>query len=175
VAFSKRSASLQHPAWPHLPPQLLSEQRPSVSLNFFLDLRGERLVILWRAAAALHVHDHLGRIHKGRRGPFPSRRVSRSLRDSSEALKELIDKKAKGVKIAPRPERAPAPVIDLMEALRRSVTAEPQPKTAAPVKRGKKKIPGQKEMLLPISGKKQTTAEQTSKAGKPASRQRKAG
>jgi DNA end-binding protein Ku len=91
------------------------------------------------------------------------------------ALKELIDKKAKGVKIAPQPERAPAPVIDLMEALRRSVTAEPQPKTAAPVKRGKKKIPGQKEMLLPISGKKQTTAEQTSKAGKPASRQRKAG
>jgi DNA end-binding protein Ku len=90
------------------------------------------------------------------------------------ALKELIDKKSKGVKIAPRPERAPAPVIDLMEALRRSAAAKPQPKTATPVKRGKRKISGQKEMLLPISGKK-AAAEQTSKPVKQAGRQRKAG
>jgi len=71
------------------------------------------------------------------------------------ALKDLIDKKAKGVKIAPRPEQASAPVIDLMEALRRSAAAKPAAARTAPVqKRGKKKIPGQKEMLLPIPGKK---------------------
>ena len=68
------------------------------------------------------------------------------------ALKDLIDKKAKGVKIAPRPERASAPVIDLMEALRRSAAAKTAAARAAPVqKQGKKKIPGQKEMLLPNS------------------------
>jgi DNA end-binding protein Ku len=91
------------------------------------------------------------------------------------ALKELIDKKAKGVKIAPRPERAPAPVINLMEALRRSVSAQPGAKSASATrsKGAKKKIPGQKEMLFPISGKKAATDErkpavrkaQTRKAG----------
>ncbi len=68
------------------------------------------------------------------------------------ALKELIDKKAKGVKIAPRPERAPAPVINLMEALRRSVASQPTKASAARAKGPKRKIPRQKEMLFPISG-----------------------
>src|SRR4051794_3886196 len=59
------------------------------------------------------------------------------------ALKDLIDKKAKGVKIAPRPERSSTPVIDLMEALRRSAAAKTAAARAAPVqKQGKKKIPG---------------------------------
>ena len=77
------------------------------------------------------------------------------------ALKELIDKKAKGVKIAPRPERVPAPVINLMEALRRSVASQPVTRsTAARPKGTKKKIPGQREMLLPISGKKAAASEE---------------
>jgi DNA end-binding protein Ku len=89
------------------------------------------------------------------------------------ALKELIDKKAKGVKIAPRPERPAAPVIDLMEALRRSAAAKPQAKVPArAAKRGKKKIPGQKEMLLPITGKKTQPVEAKAK---PSTAPRKAG
>jgi DNA end-binding protein Ku len=77
------------------------------------------------------------------------------------ALRDLINKKAKGVKIAPRAERAPSPVIDLMEALRRSVGSGPAEKTRkAKPKSAKKRIPGQKEMLLPIAGKKPAAAEE---------------
>ncbi len=68
------------------------------------------------------------------------------------ALKELIEKKSKGIKIEAPKERLPSKVINLMDALRRSVQSE-QP-TAKKVKRGKKRIEGQKEMLFPIPGKK---------------------
>jgi DNA end-binding protein Ku len=47
--------------------------------------------------------------------------------------------------------RVPAKVINLMDALRSSVKAEQPTKTA---KRDKKRIEGQREMLLPIPGKK---------------------
>jgi DNA end-binding protein Ku len=89
------------------------------------------------------------------------------------ALKELIDKKSKGLKIAPRAERAPAPVIDLMEALRRSAASQhsANPAAARP-KSSKKRISGQKEMLLPISGKK--AGEEARKPVKQAGRQRRA-
>jgi DNA end-binding protein Ku len=87
------------------------------------------------------------------------------------ALKDLIEKKAKGVKIAPRPERSSTPVIDLMEALRRSAAAKTAAARAAPVqKQGKKKIPGQKEMLLPIPGKKSAAVEARKPARKAESR-----
>src|SRR3974390_2453022 len=76
------------------------------------------------------------------------------------ALKDLIDKKAKGVKIAPRPERAPAPVINLMEALRRSAASQPVTRSTAARPKGTKKIPGQREMLLPIPGKKAAASEE---------------
>jgi DNA end-binding protein Ku len=68
------------------------------------------------------------------------------------ALKELIAKKSKGLKIEAPVERAPAKVISLIDALRQSVKAE-QP-TAKKAKRGKKRIEGQRELLLPIPGKK---------------------
>jgi DNA end-binding protein Ku len=86
------------------------------------------------------------------------------------ALKALIDQKAKGVQIAPRPERAPVPVINLMEALRRSVASPSAAKpSAVRAKASKKKIPGQKEMLLPIAGRK-PAAEGKGASGKAAAR-----
>jgi DNA end-binding protein Ku len=69
------------------------------------------------------------------------------------ALKELIAKKSKGIKIEAPTERTPSKVINLMDALRRSVQSE-QPGRKQQAKRGKKRIEGQKEMLFPISGKK---------------------
>jgi DNA end-binding protein Ku len=69
------------------------------------------------------------------------------------ALKELIAKKSKGIKIEAPRERAPAKVINLMDALRRSVQSE-QTGRKQQAKRGRKRIEGQKEMLFPISGKK---------------------
>jgi DNA end-binding protein Ku len=69
------------------------------------------------------------------------------------ALKELIAKKSKGIKIEAPAERTPSKVINLMDALRRSVQSE-QPSRKQAGKRGKKRIAGQKEMLFTIAGKK---------------------
>jgi len=59
-------------------------------------------------------------------------------RDEFQArLNELIEAKMKGRTIAPTPKREKAPVIDMMEALKRSlaagkpVSAKPKPATAA--------------------------------------------
>jgi len=108
------------------------------------------------------------------------------------ALKDLIEKKAKGEKIEAPKERPTGKVINLMDALRRSVQAEKQsgkpvhksvPKPAAEPVRAKKgrKNEGQKEMLLPIQGRKSAPAEsakgqaETSKGARAHAKQRKAG
>lgn len=93
------------------------------------------------------------------------------------ALKELIERKSKGIKIEVPTERAPAKVINLMDALRRSVQEETR-RTAPPArpvaaKKGRKRIVGQKEMLLPIPGKKPERGE-AKKPARPSTRQRKA-
>ncbi len=69
------------------------------------------------------------------------------------ALREIIEKKSKGLKIEAPRERASTKVINLMDALRQSVKAE-RPAAEQSPKRGKKRIEGQKEMLFSISGKK---------------------
>jgi DNA end-binding protein Ku len=75
-----------------------------------------------------------------------------------EALKDLIRKKQKGEKIDRPAERAPSNVVNLMDALRQSVKADrsgaSQKAIRSQAKKGKKRIEGQREMLLPISGKK---------------------
>jgi DNA end-binding protein Ku len=69
------------------------------------------------------------------------------------ALRELIEKKSKGVRIESPKERAPSKIINLMDALRRSAQAE-QPNGETQAKNKRKHIKGQTEMLLPIPGKK---------------------
>lgn len=70
------------------------------------------------------------------------------------ALVELINRKRNGEMIkAPAASRTSGNVIDLMDALRKSLKGEPKPQPAAKAKKGKKRVPGQKEMLLPIAGK----------------------
>jgi DNA end-binding protein Ku len=74
-----------------------------------------------------------------------------------EALTELLRKKQAHIPIAKSKEQVAAPrnVISLMDALRRSVQAAgPAP---AQTKKGRKRVEGQREMLLPIAGK-QTAA-----------------
>src|SRR6201991_220660 len=71
------------------------------------------------------------------------------------ALIDLINKKRSGVKIAPKAApKTGGNVINLMDALKRSLASDGQP--AAPAKaKGKKPrkaAAGQREMLLPISG-----------------------
>jgi DNA end-binding protein Ku len=89
------------------------------------------------------------------------------------ALKELIEKKSKGIKIEAPKEHAPAKVINLMDALRRSVKEERQPGRKQQAKRSKRRIEGQKEMLFSISGKR--AAKEEARKPTPAARRRKAG
>lgn len=102
------------------------------------------------------------------------------------ALVELINKKRSGVPIAAKmTPKSSGNVINLMDALKRSLTND-APATAAPAtktKTPKKRVAGQREMLLPIGGKKakdgSKKAEEPKKAEKPArtsaARSRKAG
>src|SRR5215831_3340929 len=71
-----------------------------------------------------------------------------------EALTELINQKRAGVAITPKAKPVAGNVVDLMEALRRSVGREEQAKRPKKTK----KSSGQKEMLLPIEGKKKPAA-----------------
>jgi DNA end-binding protein Ku len=93
------------------------------------------------------------------------------------ALKELLRKKQKGEKIERPSEPARTNVVNLMDALRQSVQAaggKRSSATRAQSKKGKKRIEGQREMLLPISGKKdkEAVAKSTARAS---GRHRKAG
>jgi len=90
-----------------------------------------------------------------------------------EAVVELIRKKQENIPVAKEKEQPAAPnVINLMDALRRSVqqagTGPAQPKKA------KKRIEGQKEMLLPIEGKK-PAREAAKKPVRSSAKERKAG
>jgi len=89
-----------------------------------------------------------------------------------EALQDFLRKKQANIPLPKKAQAAPPRnVISLMDALRRSVAAEART-AAAPAKKSRKRVEGQKEMLLPISGKQ---ARETKKAERPAARQRKAG
>jgi DNA end-binding protein Ku len=101
------------------------------------------------------------------------------------ALIDLINKKRSGVPIAAKATpKSSGNVINLMDALKRSLSNETEapaaPAAKSKAKKTKKRIEGQREMLLPISGKKakEEKAAEPKKAEKPArapARSRKAG
>src|SRR5450432_2029351 len=66
-----------------------------------------------------------------------------------EALTELINAKRNGKTIGPKPRPRGENVVDLMDALKKSIAGEPPTKGKKP----RKASAGQKEMLLPIEGK----------------------
>src|SRR3982074_584333 len=66
-----------------------------------------------------------------------------------DALTELINAKRQGKAIASKPRPRGENVVDLMDALKKSIASE----TAPTVKKPRKAAAGQKEMLLPIEGK----------------------
>lgn len=70
-----------------------------------------------------------------------------------EAVVEMLKKKEAGVPISrSRSDDRPRNVVNLMDALKRSIAANKEARPQA--KKGKKRVAGQTEMLLPISGKK---------------------
>ena len=116
---------------------------------------------------AIHIVD-------SKRGEFEPEKFEDHYED---ALKDLLRKKQKGEKIERPKEPARTNVVNLMDALRQSVQASggKQSNAArAKTKKGKKRIEGQREMLLPIHGKKDKEAAARSTA-RPSSRHRKTG
>jgi DNA end-binding protein Ku len=89
-----------------------------------------------------------------------------------EAVVEMLKKKQAGIKVpTAKASDPPRNVINLMDALRRSVASEKAPRSQA--KKGKKRIEGQREMLLTIPGKK--GKELAKPAPRAIARQKKAG
>jgi DNA end-binding protein Ku len=84
------------------------------------------------------------------------------------ALIDLINAKRSGKPITPKERPAVGNVVDLMEALRRSVGGAAAPaKAAKPAKKPRKAASGQKEMLMPIEGKKPKEAAAKKPAARP--------
>ena len=88
-----------------------------------------------------------------------------------EAVVEMLKKKQAGLAVS-REQAAPRThnVVNLMGALRRSIAQE-QAASARPAK-GRKRIDGQTEMLLPIAGKGKKPAQSPRFARAPARRRR---
>ena len=95
------------------------------------------------------------------------------------ALVDMLRKKQAGFKLPKGKEKPAAPnVVNLMDALRKSIAdgrrTPASAKDASAPKKGKKRIAGQSEMLLPIEGKKTKDAAKKP-AARPAAGRRKAG
>ncbi len=88
-------------------------------------------------------------IVESKKGKFEPQKFEDQYED---ALRDLIRKKQKGEKIERPKEPQRLNVVNLMDALKRSVAADKGARP--PAKKGRKRIEGQREMLLPISGKK---------------------
>jgi hypothetical protein len=84
-----------------------------------------------------------------------------------EAVVELIRKKQAHEPIKKGSFSSPKNVVNLMDALRRSAANDSSAKPKQP-KKASKRIAGQREMLLPITGKKKDAKEAT----KPAARRK---
>jgi len=71
------------------------------------------------------------------------------------ALIDLINQKRNGLPTAKAAPKSSGNVINLMDALKRSLASEKQsaPPASAKGKKPRKRVEGQREMLLPISGK----------------------
>jgi DNA end-binding protein Ku len=84
-----------------------------------------------------------------------------------EALTELINQKRSGKTIPAKPRPRGENVVDLMDALKKSIAGGAK-EAPAKGKKPRKAGAGQKEMLLPISGKRGAEAKKAAKPDKPA-------
>ena len=96
-----------------------------------------------------------------------------------QAVLQLLEKKRQGMPAATvRPFVAPTTVVNLMDALRRSIAEDakaigtPKKATTPKPKKGKERILGQGELLLPIAGRKEQPEMETKPATQPTSRRK---
>ena len=87
------------------------------------------------------------------------------------ALIDLINQKRNGLPAAKAAPKTTGNVINLMDALKKSLANEKQAAPVAKAKKAKKRVEGQREMLLPIAGSgsgKRAAKDEPKKAEKPA-------
>jgi DNA end-binding protein Ku len=89
------------------------------------------------------------------------------------ALIDLINAKRAGKPITAKERPRGENVVDLMDALRKSIGAAEPAKGSTPAKKPRKAASGQKEMLMPIAGKK-TAKEAAAKKSAPKSQRKSA-
>ena len=96
-----------------------------------------------------------------------------------KGIPSLLEKKRQGMPAATvRPFVAPTTVVNLMDALRRSIAEDakaigtPKKATTPKPKKGKERILGQGELLLPIAGRKEQPETETKPATQPTSRRK---
>jgi DNA end-binding protein Ku len=88
-----------------------------------------------------------------------------------EALRQLVEAKMKGLPVKPGPVPEPAPVVDLMSALKRSLAKETA--SANRTGGGRETRPGaapdrrQAELLLPLRGRQKIRSERPAQASRP--------
>jgi DNA end-binding protein Ku len=92
-----------------------------------------------------------------------------------ESLRDLIEAKVKGLPIKPREISTPAPVIDLMAALKRSLSQEPPAANGGKSSKRAKAAPDrhQRALLLPVSGGRKKKEERATEPATVATRGRK--
>jgi DNA end-binding protein Ku len=83
------------------------------------------------------------------------------------ALVDLINQKRAGKLVTPKERPRGENVVDLMDALRKSIGGAEPAKDSKPAKKPRKVASGQKEMLMPIAGKKAGKEAAPKKPAKP--------
>ena len=83
------------------------------------------------------------------------------------ALIDLINQKRAGKLVTPKERPRGENVVDLMDALRKSIGGTEPAKDSKPAKKPRKVASGQKEMLMPIAGKKAGKEAASKKPAKP--------
>ncbi len=90
-----------------------------------------------------------------------------------ESLRELIEAKMKGLPTKPREISTPAPIIDLMAALKRSLVQEPPAAKVAKAKRAEAAPDRrQRALLLPVSGGRKKNEERATEPARAAEKRR---
>jgi DNA end-binding protein Ku len=83
------------------------------------------------------------------------------------ALVDLINQKRAGKLVTAKGRPRGENVVDLMDALRKSIGGAEAAKNSKPAKKPRKVASGQKEMLMPIAGKKPAKEAAAKKPAKP--------